>query len=510
MSTGSAQAQAWFDQGLVLTYGYNHEEAIRSYERALELDPDCAMAHWGIAYAAGPHINKPVMDEQASLVAYEHSRRASELARAGGAGDVERDLIEALQARYAWPPPADRAPLERAYADAMRSVWQRHAEDADVGALFAESLMDLRPWDLWTADGQPQPETPEILQTLETVLARQPDHVHANHLYIHAVEASPDPGRALAAADALRTRVPDSGHLAHMPSHIDVRVGHYQQAILANQLAAQADRRYVEWAGRGGGFYAMYRAHTLHFLAWAAMYDGQSALARQAAQDMLAALPDDVVDALPDVLEGFLALPYHVDVRFGDWDAILDAPDPGPDRPTTRAMRHYARGLALSALGRLDEARAERAAFDAAYAAVPETVYIGNNGARTVLDIGRLMLAGELLYREGRHDQAFAVLAEAVARDDALRYDEPWGWMQPARHALGALLLEQGRVAEAEAVYRADLIRHPGNGWALHGLAECLHRLGREAEARQAESDFRAAFARADVAPPGSCYCRRG
>lgn len=509
VTTRSSEAQAWFDQGLVLTYAYNHGEAIASYERATRLDPDCAMAWWGIAYAAGPHINKPLMDEAASRTAFDALQRAQALAASSPLSDVERDLIAALAARYAWPPPDERRALDVAYADAMRAVWERHPGDADVGALCAEALMDLRPWDLWTADGQPQPGTLEILEVIEAVLASQPRHVLANHLHIHAVEASPDPGRALAAADALRGLVPDAGHLEHMPSHIDIRLGHYAQAIASNQSAAQADRRYTAWAG-DDGFYAMYRAHTLHFLAYAAMFDGQSALARQAAADMLAGLPDEVVASMPDVLDGFLALPYHVGVRFGRWEDVLAAPEPPAGQPTTRAMRRYARGVALAALGRLDEARAEQQAFELAYAQVPESYYIGNNTARTVLDIARPMLQGELLYRAGEHEAAFAALRDAIARDDALRYDEPWGWMQPVRHALGALLLEQDRAVEAEAVYRADLAMHPDNGWSLHGLAESLHRQGRSPEAVATERALAQAWARADVELQGSCYCRRG
>ena len=509
VTTSSPEAQKWFDQGLVLTYGYNHAEAIRSYRRAIELDPECAMAWWGIAYAYGPHINNPAMDEDACRQAFDAASKAQALAP-GHTTEVERALIDAVVLRYAWPPPADRVPLERAYADAMRGVSARFPHDADVGALFAEALMDLRPWDLWTPEGEPRPETPEILEVLDRVIAQEPRHVLANHLYIHAVEASPDPARALPSADRLRDLVPGSGHLVHMPSHIDVLLGHYEEAVLANQLAAAADQAYVAWSGERGGFYAMYRAHTLHFLAYAAMFEGRHALARQAADDLVAGLPPDVVASMPDVLEGFLGLPYHVAVRFGRWDEILAAPEPPAGQPATRAVRHYARGVALAVLGRVDEAQAERQAFEAARGQVPETAYTGNNPTRAVLEVASAMLDGELAYRRGDYDRAFTALREAVARDDALRYDEPWGWMQPVRHSLGALLLEQGRVAEAENVYRNDLARHPDNGWSLHGLAECLRRQDRGAEAQPVEAAFKVAWARADTELTASCFCRRG
>lgn len=424
ITTPSAEAQRWFNQGLTLCYGFNHAEAIRSFEQAALADPDCAMAQWGIAYAWGPHINNPAMDDQANTAARAAADRAMALRKR--ATPAERALIEALDRRYAQPVPEDRAELDRAYADAMRKVWHSRRDDPDVGALFAESLMNLRPWDLWTADGKMQPGTDEIIATLETVLALEPRHPAANHFYIHTMEASPTPGKALPAADRLRDLVPWAGHLVHMPAHIDIRLGRYSAAATANQKAIAADREYVEKAGREG-FYTIYRAHNYHFLAYAAMFDGR-------------------------------------------------------------------RDLAL----------------EAASAAVPESRFMGNNPSREILAVGLPLAEGELEYRRGRHDRAFALLREAVARDEALRYDEPWGWMQPVRHALGALLLEQDRVAEAEAVYREDLERHPDNGWALTGLAECLERSGRNDEVGKARAKVAEAWALADERPAVSCYCRRG
>lgn len=507
ITTPSAEAQGWFNQGLTLCYGFNHAEAIRSFEQAALADPDCAMAQWGIAYAWGPHINNPAMDDQANTAARAAADRAMALRKR--ATPAERALIEALDRRYAQPVPEDRAELDRAYADAMRKVWHSRRDDPDVGALFAESLMNLRPWDLWTADGKMQPGTDEIIATLETVLALEPRHPAANHFYIHTMEASPTPGKALPAADRLRDLVPWAGHLVHMPAHIDIRLGRYSAAATANQKAIAADREYVEKAGREG-FYTIYRAHNYHFLAYAAMFDGRRDLALEAAREMVDEIPLEVVRALPDFLDGFQAVPYHVMVRFGMWDEMLAEPQPPLDLPVMQAMWRYGRTMALSSLGRVEEAATEFAALQAASAAVPESRFMGNNPSREILAVGLPLAEGELEYRRGRHDRAFALLREAVARDEALRYDEPWGWMQPVRHALGALLLEQDRVAEAEAVYREDLERHPDNGWALTGLAECLERSGRRDEAGKARAKVADAWALADERPAVSCYCRRG
>jgi tetratricopeptide (TPR) repeat protein len=507
VTTGSSEAQRYFDQGLTLYYGFNHEEAIRFFEHAASIDPGCAMAHWGISIAAGPNINNPSMDESASRLAYDALQHA--LTAAEHASRVEQDLIAALSRRYSWPPPEDRRELDQAYAGAMRELWRSHPADLDVGALFAESMMDLRPWDLWAADGKPHPGTDEIIETLDKVLALDRTHVGANHFYVHTMEASPQPERALPAADCLRNLVPGAGHLVHMPSHIDIRLGHYNEAILANLRAIEADLRYVDRTGRGG-FYAVYRAHNYHFLAYAAMFEGRRKMATKAARDMVAEIPMDLVRGYPDFLDGFLGVPIHVMVRFGRWRDILKEPKPPSDLLVTTAFWHYGRTIALSALGRRDEATRQRQAFENACAAVPESRLIGNNPARVVLEVARPMAEGELEYRRGHYERAFELLREAVRRDDALRYDEPWGWMQPVRHALGALLLEQGRVEEAESVYREDLRLHPGNGWALHGVAECLRRTQRDHEAKEAKAAFRDAWARADITIRASCYCRKG
>jgi tetratricopeptide (TPR) repeat protein len=508
ITTSSPDAQAFFDQGLVLYFGFNHEEAIRSLEAALELDPGCAMAQWGIGMSAGPNINNPEMEEAASKLAWESAQAA--LALLDEESPVERALVEALAVRYTWPAPEDRSELNQKYADAMRKVWAAHGDDADVGAWTAEALMNLRPWDLWTSEGKPNPGTDEIMTILETVLEIEPNHPGACHFYIHTMEASPFPEKALPAANRLRTLVPAAGHLVHMPGHIDIRLGNYESAAQANLNAIEADRRYVELTGGAQGFYTIYRAHNYHFLAYAAMFDGRREMALKAAQEMVDQVPMELVLAYPDFLDAFMAVPVHVLVRFGLWEQLLELPRPREELQASTAFWHYGRTVAFSALGRVEEGAREFAALEAAIETVPESRLMGNNTVDKLTAIAHRMAEGELRYRQGEHERAFELLREAVQRDDALRYDEPWGWMQPVRHALGALLLEQGQLAEAEAVYREDLELHPGNGWALHGLGEALRRQGKSAEATRCSQDFDRAWLRADINISGSCYCRRG
>lgn len=507
ITTGSPIAQAWFDRGLVWCYGFHHAEAIRSFEQAAAADPNCAMAYWGMALAAGPNINNMEMTPATAERAHENAQRARALA--AGVAPVEAALITALTARYASPAPADRAALDRAYADAMRKVYAAHGDHPDVAALFAEALMDLRPWDLWQADGTPQPETPEVLATLERLLAAHPDHPQGCHLYIHAVEASRQPERALPAARRLGSLVPGAGHLVHMPSHIYVRVGDYVNMAEANRRGIAADAKIVARTGRGG-FYEVYRAHNYHFLVYAAMFEGRADEAIATAREMVRELPMATVREHADMLEAFLAVPYHALVRFGRWDDILREPEPAEWQSVTRAMRHYARGIAFAVTGDHAAAARERAQFAEAVQAVPEKRHVGNNPARVVLGVGEALLDGEIAFRAGQREDGFAALREAVRREEALRYDEPWGWMMPPRHALGALLLEAGEVDAAEEVYRADLLRHPDNGWALHGLSECLRRRGAQEEAAAVAARFTRAWGRAQTPIAASCFCRRG
>jgi len=504
-TTKSAEAQRYFDQGMILYYGFNHEEAMNSFRAAATIDPDMAIAYWGVALCVGPNINNPWMDENANKTAYENAQKA--LALVDKASPVEQDLINAVAKRYVENPPEDRSDLNAAYADAMRGVWKKHPKDTDVGALCAESLMDLHPWDLWKNSGEMQPWTGEVTEVLDAVLALDENHPLANHLNIHTWEASPTPERAVASADRLRNMVPAAGHLVHMPGHIYIRMGRYADAVVANQKAIAADLRYVEQTGRHG-FYDMYRAHNYHFLAYAAMFEGRKEVAMQAANDMVAQVPLELVRQYPDFLDAFIAVPVHVMVRFGLWDDILAMPQPPADLEVTTAFWRYGRTIALSVLGRTDEAAKEMELFKQAADAVPESRLVGNNTAQVVLQIGLPMAEGELEYRRGNYDRAFELLRTAVKNDDELKYDEPWGWMQPARHSLGALLVEQGHYKEAEAVYREDLKIHPDNGWSLHGLAECLRKTGREKEADEVGAKYRESWARSDVMIKGSCYCR--
>ncbi len=506
VTTSSAEAQRLFDEGLMMMYAFNHQEAILRFEKAAEADPACAMAYWGKALCLGPNINYPMMDEETTKLAVETVALARE--HAPKATALEQALVDAVAARYALPYAEDRSGLDSAYAAKMTAIWEAHPEDADVGAIRAEALLDLSPWNQWTKDGKPQPGTGEVVRTLESVLALAPEHPLGLHLYIHTIEASSDPGRALPAADRLRNLVPGAGHLVHMPGHIDIRLGRYADAIEANRKGIAADLKYVEQVGRHG-FYTMYRAHNYHFLVYAAMFDGQSAVALEHARGVQRELPMEVVRQLGDFLDAFVATPYHVMVRFGKWQEILDEPMPPADLKVSSALAHYARCVAASSLGKVDVATKELEAFEKNYAEVPESAVVGNNAAATVLDIARLMAKGELEYRKGNHDEAFGLLRDAVAKDVALKYDEPWGWFQPVRHALGALLLEQGRVEEAETVYRDDLKLHPSNGWSLTGLAECLRRTGRTEDAAKVEAELAKSWARADVKTKVSCFCRR-
>lgn len=507
VTTLSPEAAQWFVRGLVQCYGFNHEEAVRCFERALAIDPGMAMAHWGIAYALGPNYNNPMMEEEASKRAFEAVSEAA--ARLKDAAPVERALILALRTRYSWPAPEDRKALEIAYAGTMRRVYKAYPDDPDVAALFAESLMMLRPWMLWAPDGKPAPETPEIRSVLEPALKRWPSHIALCHLYIHTMEPSPDPSLARAAADSLRHRVPDAGHLIHMPSHIDVLLGDYDKVIEANQKAIAADRKFVEREGRLN-FFTLYRLHDIHFLVYGAMFDGQRALAMKAADELAAEVPSELLAEIPDFVEAFIPTRFHVLVRYGEWEQILKEPTPPEAQPYSRAIYHYARTLSLASLSRVSEAEAELAMLHDACAVVPESRVLFNNTCENILKIAVAMATGEVAYRKGDYEAAWANLRDAVLLDDALNYDEPWGWMQPARHALGALLLEQGHLKEAEQVYREDLKRHPRNGWSLAGLAESLERQGQVEEAAACEAQLTAAWARADIPAGVSCYCRTG
>jgi len=507
VSTKSPEAQRWFDQGLVLVFAFNHDEAIRSFGEATRLDPSFAMAWWGIALANGPHINHPMMEPEQSAAAWSALSKA--VANEAGATPIERALIDALGKRYAEKPPEDRAPLDAAYAEAMRGLAQTHPDDADVGAMAAEALMDVHPWDLWNADGSAKPHTPEIVELLERVLAKAPEHPLANHLYIHAVEASPHPDRALASADRLQTLVPGAGHLVHMPAHIYARCGRWADAAKANEHAIDVDQAYRE-VSKEQGFYHIYMAHNHQFLSFGSMMEGRSKVAIAEARRMVDEIPKETLEAIAPFADGLIALPYSALARFAKWEEILKEPEPPPFLPVSRAFRRFARGTALSSTGRLDEAEAERKAMDAIAAGLKEGTTVGNNQAKDLLAIASHVLAGEIAAQKGDTDAAIAELSKGVEIEDRDTYDEPPDWVQPVRHALGAVLLRAGRAEEAEKVYRQDLVRWPENGWSLWGLARALEMQKKSDESAAAKARFEKAWARADVKIDSTCLCLPG
>jgi tetratricopeptide (TPR) repeat protein len=504
VSTANPEAQRYFNQGLILTYGFNHDEAIRSYAECAKLDPDCAMAYWGIAYALGPNFNLK-MDEANGKRAYAALQEA--LARKEKASAVERGLMDALAARYAHPPPAERDHLELAFSQAMGRLWREFPEDPDVGYIYAESLMNKHPWDQWERDGRPKRDTVEVVRVLDEVMALDINHPGANHMYIHALEGSQTPERAEAAADRLGAITPGIGHMVHMPAHIYMRVGRYQDSLACNRRASRLDADYFAKAGPQG-VYHVYHVHNDHFLVWTAMFMGRYEDALKSAEDMLVHLPEPF-HAMPDFAP-FLVTRLKVFIRFGRWDEILQFPRPREDQPYCLAIWHYARGIAYANRFQIDLARAEAEDFERHAAQVPEAEIATGISGREIMGVAREMLAGEIAFKAGEYDTAFKHLRAAVKVELALRYTEPNPWMIPARHALGALLLARGEVAEAEQIYRDDLRWYPGNGWSLHGLAECLERSGQEREAAAVRTQFRKAWAHATVSIEGSCFCRVG
>ncbi|APZ96598.1 tetratricopeptide repeat protein [Fuerstiella marisgermanici] len=504
VTTSSTEAQLWFNQGIQLLYGFNHDEAIRSFEQAAKIDPSCAMAWWGSAYARGLHINNPMMGEEQSRLANLAAGKA--VAALDNESAIERALVNAVRQRYAWPVPEDRLPLDQAYADAMESVWHRFPKDADVGALFAESLMNLQPWDLWTGDAVPKGRTLEIVAVLERTMAITPHHPGANHFYIHAIEASPWPQKGTGAAERLKDLVPGSGHLVHMPSHIYIRTGRYADAADANERAIAADEAYFEDAPEPE-FYSIYFMHNIHFLAYAAMMEGRYETAINAARKIAGTMPREFLRENAVIADGFMPTALHVMIRFGKWSDILAERKPEEWQLFSRAERHFARSLANSALGNTDAAKQEIDLLNEVSAELTDEWLMGNNSAIDVIAIARMMAEGELAYREGRSDRAFELLRKAVKLEENLSYDEPPGWMQPVRHALGALLLADGRHSEAADVYREDLTQHPNNAWSLLGLQQALERSGKVDESVAMAPQVQKAWARADVKPVASCYC---
>lgn len=504
VTTTSPEAQDMFNQGLTWAYAFNHDEAIRAFEAAARHDPNCAMAYWGIALCHGPHVNNPVLPDDRAKAAWAAVEKARAVKQ--HASYPEQQLIEAVAARYAADCPASRKHLDEAYAAAMRQRYEMDINDADMGTLYAESLMDLQPWDYWAKDGSPKGSTTAILALLDHVLKINPNHPGANHLYIHMVEASNNPERGIASADRLRDMVPLSGHLIHMPSHIDVQVGQWAKASDMNEKAIAADTKYRAMRPRQG-FYNMYMAHNRHFLTFSCMMEGRGDAALKAAREMLAAIPQDFIDNQPAFADPFLTIEFEVLKRFGRWDDVLKLKKPRGQLPISMAQYHYSRGVAYAAKGQADKARVEQKEFLAAKKRVPEGALTGINPAHKVLSIAELVLDAEIAFREKRIDDAVAKLRDGIKIEDDLLYMEPPEWILPVRHILGAVLVSADRHAEAEAVYREDLKIWPENGWSLKGLSTCLEARGAAAEAESVDERLQKSWARADIKAGPSCLC---
>lgn len=504
VSTKSAAAQKYFDQGLTWSFAFNHDEAIRSFEEAARQDPQLAIAWWGVALCYGPHINFPILPEEQAKAAWAALTKAQELK--SNASPVEKALIDALGARYAMPAPADRAALDQGYAAAMGKVHQQFPDDPDVATLYAEALMDLQPWDMWTNDGQPKGRATEVVAVLEKVLAKHPNHPGATHLYIHAVEASPDAKRALPSAQVLRELVPISSHLRHMPSHVYVRVGNWPEAVESNREAIAADKEYKQLSPRQG-FYMAYMQHNQGFLAFACMMLGRSEESIAAAKEAVTMLPAEWVKENAAVIDGYLAVHFDALKRFGKWDEILALPAPPEHLPFTTAMWRGARTVALAAKGKVDEAMQEREKFVQAVKNVPADAMAQQNPAHTVLDIAEHVVDGEIAYAKRDYTKAIDELNAAAKIEDNLRYIEPPDWMIPVRHTLGVVYLDAKQPAEAERVYREDLTRWPNNGWALLGLSKALEQQGKTEAAKATQKEYQAAWSHADSKPHASCMC---
>lgn len=538
ISTTSEQAQRWFDMGLNWCFGFNHEEGVKCFLKALEHDTNCVMAHWGVAYGSGPFYNNvwrqfsTAEADDATSVASHHIQQARKCA--AHATDLENQLVAALAKRFQQPHAVSGDQYDRwdnDYANAMRRVYHANSDDHDVMAILVEALITRTPWRLWNVKtGLPadNADTLEALEICERSIAMRDEagvqqHPAILHLHIHATEMSHEPERAMRSADLLGNLCPDAGHMNHMPGHTYVLCGEYEKAKSASEKAIRADNLYVDYAGPFN-FYTTARCHDLHLMMYACMFLGQYQPARAAAEQMCATLSKEVL-SVPDrpqmaiTMEGYYSMKMHVLVRFGKWQEIIETPM--PDDPklycVSTAMHHYAKGVAHAALRDIGAAEEQRRLFEAAVLRIPEERKFFNNSARDILAVGEKMLDGELAYAKGEYARAFADLRESVIRDDTLAYTEPWAWMHPPRHALAALLAEQGHFDEAEKVYRTDLglndelqrcAQHPGNVWALHGLVECLRHRGDTEELPAFEAALSRQLAKTDTPIDSACMCR--
>jgi len=493
--------QRWFDQGLAMTYGFNHDAAERSFLKAAELDPDCAMCWWGAALVLGPHVNA-AMDPANGPKAWDRLQRAERAA--DGATEKEQAYIKALSARYAEKPPEDRRPLDEAYEVAMGELAAKYPDDLDVVTLHAESMMDLQPWDYYDASGEPKGHTAEVVSQLESVMARDPEHAGALHLYVHAVEAARDPSRGVAAADTLRELLPGSGHLVHMPAHIYARVGRYHDAVIANQKAIAADDSYLAICQPAPGVYPLgYVPHNHHFLWFAATMEGASKIALDAARTTSDKTNNAELMRAPglEFTQNFAYSPLLADVRFGRWEEVVKTPQPAEDLPYLQALWHYGQGMAAARQGRMEDAKRHHEALKPATAnpEIEKMLQFGRYSLIGGVQVAERFVAAEIARAEKKYDEAIAALNTAVTIEDTLPYDEPPAWNWPSRLALGNVLLEAKKPADAEKAFRDELQRNPENGWSLHGLARALKAQGKKQEAQEVADRFTRAWANADI-----------
>jgi len=499
ITTDSDLAQKYFDQGVTLAYGFNHEEAFRSFSEVARLDTNCAMAYWGMAIVLGPNINLP-MDQSSVSTAYEAVQEAIKLL--DNETQKEKDWIMALSKRYSKEKLDDRSHLDSAYSDAMRELAKKYPDDPDINTMFAESIMDLHPWDYWMKDGKAQPWTAEIVSTLENFLKKDEDHIGANHLYIHAVEASKNPQIGLPSADRLRFLVPGAGHLVHMPAHIYIRTGKYHEGSLANQRAVKSDEEYINQCNQQGFYPLAYYPHNYHFLWATATLEGDSKTAIDAALKTSTRPPDSLMDMCGyKTLQHFSVIPLYAYVTFGKWDDILSSKAPDEVRPYPQGVWHYARGMAFVAKNNIEEAQKELSELEKLKdnSEVDKLDIWGINSAGALLKIGYEILSGEIAAKKKQYNLAVKHLSKAVELEDKLRYDEPPTWFYPVRQNLGAVLIEMGRYSEAQKVYEENLKEIPDNGWALFGLHQALLMQSKNDKASQVEKKFKDAWQYADI-----------
>ena len=499
ITTNSEQAQNYFDQGVILAYGFNHEEAFRSFEEVARLDSNCAMAYWGMAYVLGPNINLP-MDASSVHTAYEAIQKAISLL--DDETQKEKDFVMALSERYSAEVMEDRTSLDQSYSDAMRNLSNKYPDDLDAATMFAESIMDLHPWDYWLKDGTAQPWTPELLSILESVISRNNDHHGANHLYIHAVEASKNPSRGLESADKLKFLAPGAGHLVHMPAHIYIRTGRYHEGSLANIRAVKSDEEYINQCNQQGFYPISYYPHNYHFLWATATLEGDSKTAIDAALKTSQKPPDSLMNVCGyQTLQHFAVIPLYAYVTFGKWNEIFNYEKPQNDRPYMQAVWHYARAMAFIAKNELENAEIEITKLEdySSNQEIEELSIWGINSAGLLIKIAYQVSLGELEAKKKNYDSAISHLIKSVEYEDQLRYDEPPTWFYPCRQNLGAVLIEAGKYNEAQVVYEENLNEIPNNGWGLFGLQLALLKQGKDLEAAEIQQKFKDAWQYSDI-----------